>query len=356
MDKLTTPIGFCKVLFRCVHFPTRTGTLYGTEYFVLYTIRKNNFYDIVRMEGSASLGKRAQPAGETTVDARQVKQKKTSVKGKRAVVIEGLDKGGDSDYALHTPDIEKDHVHKVYDDIAEHWNHTRYAPWPQVAEFIQSIPANSLVADVGCGNGKYMKEYYRNQPVSNGRFLLGSDRSLNLLKICAGQNLEVSHFDNMTIPYRDGVFDAGISIAVFHHFSTKARRLQALAELSRIIRPGGKLLIYAWAQDQPTGSRRRFEGPDVFVKWHLRGIDKLRPKNRTGDGSKGPKSVDKPDSPQQPQGKGETEKQDVYQRYCHVYQKGELTELAALTPGLVVEKEYFDTGNWAVIATKQAPQ
>lgn len=30
-----------------------------------------------------------------------------------------------------------------------------FAIWPKVREFIDSIPAGGVVADVGCGNGKY---------------------------------------------------------------------------------------------------------------------------------------------------------------------------------------------------------
>ena len=107
-----------------------------------------------------TLGKRSQPAGKTSTDSREGKQLKNTGKCKRAVVIEGLEDRNQLKNALQTPDIEKDHVHKVYEDIAEHWNHTRYAPWPKVASFVQSIPEHSLVADVGCGNGKYMKKHY----------------------------------------------------------------------------------------------------------------------------------------------------------------------------------------------------
>ena len=86
------------------------------------------------------------------------------------------------------------------------------------------------------------------------------------------------------------------------------------------------------------------------MKWHLRGIDKLRPKKTQEDGSK---RKDDKSSPKKEESSRQQEKQDIYQRYCHVYQKGELPGLVALTPNLKLEKEYFDTGNWAVIATKE---
>ena len=43
---------------------------------------------------------------------------------------------------------------KVYEDIADHFSGTRYKPWPRVVEFVMEQPPFSLLADVGCGNGK----------------------------------------------------------------------------------------------------------------------------------------------------------------------------------------------------------
>ncbi len=44
---------------------------------------------------------------------------------------------------------EQEHVHQVYSKIASHFSDTRYKPWPRIAEFLQSLPAGSLVTDVG---------------------------------------------------------------------------------------------------------------------------------------------------------------------------------------------------------------
>lgn len=65
---------------------------------------------------------------------------------------------------------------------------------------------------------------------------------------------------------RSDSFDAVISIAVIHHFSTEKRRLMAIAEMARILRPGGKIMIYVWALEQ---SQRQFCAQDVLVPWHL---------------------------------------------------------------------------------------
>ena len=49
---------------------------------------------------------------------------------------------------------------------------------------------------------------------------------------------------------RSDFFDAVISIGVIHHFSTEKRRIRAVEELARILKPGGKIMIYVWALEQ----------------------------------------------------------------------------------------------------------
>lgn len=56
--------------------------------------------------------------------------------------------------------------------------------------------------------------------------------------------------DNQTLPFRDSCFDAVISVGVIHHFASAKRRTRALEELYRILRPGGKMLVYVWAFEQ----------------------------------------------------------------------------------------------------------
>ena len=61
-----------------------------------------------------------------------------------------------SEGATTATDMEKQHVYEVYEKIAPHFSNTRYKPWPMIVEFLNSLPDGSLVADVGCGNGKYL--------------------------------------------------------------------------------------------------------------------------------------------------------------------------------------------------------
>ncbi|KAG0287329.1 tRNA methyltransferase, has a role in tRNA modification [Linnemannia gamsii] len=157
---------------------------------------------------------------------------------------------------------EQQYVHSVYQAIAPHFSATRYKPWPVVEEFLNTMPAGYVGADVGCGNGKYIG-------VNDKLFMVGSDRSSNLISICGERGHEAMVCDGLALPYRPQFFDFAISIAVIHHFISPERRVAAIEEILRIVRVGGRVLIFVWALEQ-TG-KRDFdkETQDVFVPWAL---------------------------------------------------------------------------------------
>lgn len=57
--------------------------------------------------------------------------------------------------------------------------------------------------------------------------------------------------------------DAVLSVAVIHHFSTAGRRIEALRELARVLRIGGKILVSVWAMEQRHRKVKR-NSPLVF--------------------------------------------------------------------------------------------
>ncbi|KAL5011567.1 hypothetical protein ScPMuIL_010118 [Solemya velum] len=140
-------------------------------------------------------------------------------------------------------DLEKVHVHEVYEKIAGHFSGTRHTPWPRIASFLKNQPFGSLLVDIGCGNGKYFG-------INDGLYEIGSDRSANLAQICCERGFQVFTGDVLAIPLRSGVFDVCMCIAVIHHLSTQSRRQKALSEILRVLRSGGKAVIYVWAFEQ----------------------------------------------------------------------------------------------------------
>lgn len=235
--------------------------------------------------------------------------------------------------------VEQQYVHEFYETVASHFSSTRYNPWPRVAAFVRSLEAGSVIADIGCGNGKYMK------CVAPGSAVIGGDRSTNLVKICKASDLNVMVCDAMTVPIRSESCDAALSIAVLHHLSTLHHRLAAVKELIRVLRVGGRGVIYAWAHEQQVNSKRKFDGPkqDFMVPWNL---DKrfVQRKSEGGDAEdedeKDKKKAKKQSGPSEP---------IVVQRYCHMFKEGELEQLVEMAGDAVVEDRYYDESNWAVV-------
>ncbi|XP_038367717.1 alkylated DNA repair protein alkB homolog 8 isoform X2 [Canis lupus familiaris] len=151
--------------------------------------------------------------------------------------------------AREASQLEQDYVHRVYEEIAEHFSSTRHTPWPRVVEFLKSLPCGSLVADVGCGNGKYLG-------VNKELYMIGCDRSQKLVDICRERCFQALVCDALAVPLCSGSCDACISIAVIHHFSTAERRVAALQELVRLLRPGGQALVYVWAMEQEYNKKK----------------------------------------------------------------------------------------------------
>ena len=100
-----------------------------------------------------------------------------------------------------------------------------------------------LLCHAGCGNGKYLG-------VNHSLMVIGSDICHELVGIAHTRGHEVTVCDGLNLPYRSGVYDAVICIAVIHHLASEQRRAHALQELARIVRPGGSMLVYVWALEQ----------------------------------------------------------------------------------------------------------
>ena len=235
---------------------------------------------------------------------------------------------------IKEPGFETKYVKDVYNSIAPHFSHTRYKPWPGVVDFLTSIPKHALVADVGCGNGKNMA------CVDHLQFI-GSDISSSFIEICR-EKLPASQVlvaDAVGIPMRSGSVDHAISIAVIHHFANVERRQLAIGELLRIVREGGRVLIYVWGLVE--GSKPS-DDQDIFILWNNQ--RKYEEKNTSNKAEK-----------QFNEEKGTF----VYKRYYHIFVKGELEDLVEscrerLEFGFDVVKSFQDEENFCIELQKGA--
>ena len=93
-------------------------------------------------------------------------------------------------------DFEKKCVHDVYSTIAEHFDNTRYHTWPKIQDFVNSVPSNSTIYDIGCGNG-------RNMNIRKDCQFIGYDNNLQLLERAKNNNCKCYYGDNLQLPLND---------------------------------------------------------------------------------------------------------------------------------------------------------
>ena len=225
---------------------------------------------------------------------------------------------------------EEVNVHAVYNQIAPHFSQTRYKPWPLITQFLSSLPSGSVGLDVGCGNGKYFN-------LNPDIFVLGSDRSSGLAGIARDERTKGSTAgdvilgDILSLPHQAGKFDFAISIAVVHHLSTSERRLQAIRSILETLVQGGSALIYVWALEQENSRRGWSEGDsqDVMVPWVM------RQKKDAGSGC------------------NNVVEETTFNRYYHLYRKGELEEDVLAAGGAVRESGYDRDNWWAIVEPRR---
>jgi tRNA (uracil-5-)-methyltransferase TRM9 len=146
-----------------------------------------------------------------------------------------------------------------YDVHATDFSKSRFRIWPDIKQFLDKLPPNSKVLDIGCGNGKNMK--YREDLQ-----MYGLEYSQALTDICIEKGLNVIQGNALTLPFNDESFDAVIMIAVIHHIEPTLHN-KVLNEIQRILVPSGKCLITNWAVEQPDSSKRQFIKGLNMVTW-----------------------------------------------------------------------------------------
>lgn len=298
------------------------------------------------------------------------------------------------------PEIEKRYVHKVYNAIAPHFSDTRFAKWPKVALFLESLEPGSVVADAGCGNGKYLG-------FNRKCFFVGCDISPPLIGICALHGHEVFVADALHLPHRTGFCDAGISIAVLHHLSNEERRVRAIKELLRVVRRKGRVLFTVWAVEQED-KKLLTKWTPLTLKYTEEWVDDMGATFQRNLSINSLKSIKEAENQISSVSESETPSQDVadeslssnasnisegeqqeyfvpwhlpyhraeiggasaaaladglakkddvkralvYNRYYHCFVEGELERLASKVQGARLVDHFYDKSNWCIILEK----
>jgi SAM-dependent methyltransferase len=105
---------------------------------------------------------------------------------------------------------------------------------------IAAIPSGGRVLDVGCGTGRWLRRFadfgYRPTGVDATQGMLRLARSRQTASpLVAGEAFR--------LPFADASFDAVSDVTVVQHIPTELQP-QALAEMVRVLKPGGALLLF----------------------------------------------------------------------------------------------------------------
>lgn len=204
--------------------------------------------------------------------------------------------------------IEKKYVYDTYKKISHHFDTTRAYLWQSVKDFLEIIPENSIICEIGSGNGKNLQK--------KNCINLAFDLCPEFCKITKKKNIESIISNNLNIPLKTSSVDYVLSIAVIHHLSTHERRIKAIEELIRILKPNGKLLIQVWAFEQNKKSKNQFIKQENLVEF----------KN--------------------------SQKTLNEMRYYYVFKKNELDNIIKNINNIKIIKSYWEMGNWVMIIEK----
>ena len=106
-----------------------------------------------------------------------------------------------------------------------------------------SAQKNARVLDLGCGPGGFL---YTLAPMCG--HITGADISKEAIKVCRQtikqnclKNADAVDISGSALPFEDGSFDIVVMVDLIHHMSDI---LTSMVEVKRVLRPGGKLLIF----------------------------------------------------------------------------------------------------------------
>jgi arsenite methyltransferase len=128
------------------------------------------------------------------------------------------------------------------------------------------------ILDVGCGPGFYCAELL--DEVGPGGSVVGLDGSPQMLALaarrCAGHgNVEFAQADATALPVDDAGFDAALCVQVLEYVPDPSA---ALAELHRVLRPGGRVVVWdvdwatlSWYSADPERMRRVLDAWDEHL-------------------------------------------------------------------------------------------
>jgi SAM-dependent methyltransferase len=148
-------------------------------------------------------------------------------------------------------------------------NHRRLCPSAEWAGYLQTEVLPAVAADrdlgqelieVGPGPGA-STDWLRHRVRRLVAVELDTDAANALADRFTGTNVEVVNQDATALTFADNSFDSAGSFTMLHHLPTAASQNQLLAELLRVLRPGGVLI---GSDSLPSVELHHFHEGDIY--------------------------------------------------------------------------------------------
>jgi SAM-dependent methyltransferase len=132
-----------------------------------------------------------------------------------------------------------DSIASVYDEslpahVVEHYLRKR-------TRYVQEHCPPGAGLDVGCGTG-----VLAGRLAAAGWEMTGVDPSDGMLDVLRARTPEVRAVcaSGTELPFPDGAFDVVLTVAVMHHIAEPDAVRRTLGEMVRVVRPGGRVLVW----------------------------------------------------------------------------------------------------------------
>lgn len=136
-------------------------------------------------------------------------------------------------------DSHFDEIATVYDEslpahVVEHYLRKRTA-------FVAACCPRGSVLDVGCGTGALAQRL-----AGIGYDVVGVDPSEGMLEVMRARSPEIRAVtaSGTSLPFDEDSFDVVLTVAAMHHIADPEAVRQTLAEMVRVCRPTGRVLVW----------------------------------------------------------------------------------------------------------------
>jgi len=148
----------------------------------------------------------------------------------------------------------------AYDGLAAGWDTgAGHVYRPLARALVAASPValgGRLVLDVGSGTGAVAEA-----AAASGARVVAADRTVSMVAYQGTERWPAVAADALRLPFVDGAFDATLAGFLLNHLAPAP----ALAELARVVRPGGAVLASTWAAERPDPVKTAIDA--VITAW-----------------------------------------------------------------------------------------